>query len=169
MRRILRKARGGKLVTGSITPRAIGKAGLADSLSLEDERAIGHVLLNYARGIDQRDWTLFAAVFTDDATIDYGDLGTRSGRASIVDYMETGHLKRGRTMHRISNIVIDGDDACASATSYIDAVLMPLHAGGNILQSCGIYYDKLVRSPAGWQIKYRIFENIRTVEFPETV
>jgi ketosteroid isomerase-like protein len=129
----------------------------AHPVTAEDERAITAVLLRYATGIDRRDWPLFATCFTEDVIADYGDLGKWQGRAALVEHMSKGHAKVGPTMHKITNIVVTGDADHASATSYVDALLLPLTPGGTVRRAQGRYEDQLVRVGNAWKIANRRF------------
>jgi ketosteroid isomerase-like protein len=129
----------------------------AHPVTMEDERAITAVLLRYATGIDRRDWPLFATCFTEDVVADYGDLGKWQGRGALVEHMSKGHAKVGPTMHKITNIVVTGDADHASATSYVDALLLPLTPGGAVRRAQGRYEDQLVRVGNAWKIANRRF------------
>lgn len=129
-------------------------------LSAQDERAIGSVLLAYAAGIDQRDWHLFQNCFTPDCEADYGDFGKWHGAAAITAFMKQTHAQLGPTLHRISNFDIRAREDLVQVRSYVDAVLMPLTAGGPVHRSIGSYEDRFVRTGAGWQIARRTFHPV---------
>jgi hypothetical protein len=131
--------------------------------TITDEREIAAVLLRYATGIDRRDWKLFRTCFTDDVLAEYGDFGTWRSAAEITAFMEHAHAELGATLHRISNFVIEAKGAGASARSYVDALLMPGAAGGEVHQGIGYYDDELVHTPQGWRIKRRRFVAVRIV------
>src|SRR5271168_2229310 len=101
-------------------------------LSLEDERQIAAVLTRYATGIDSRDWALLGSCFTDDARGDYGAFGQFDSGQAIVDFMKPAHAAMGLTLHRRSNMVVSGDGDRAKARTYVDAVLTPKEAGGDV-------------------------------------
>ena len=57
-------------------------------------------------------------------------------------------------MHRISNIVVSGDEERATARSYVDAVLF--QPDGQLdVQALGFYDDELLRTDDGWKIDRR--------------
>lgn len=130
-------------------------------MNIEDERAIARVLIRYATAIDQRDWMLFGTCFTDNVVADYGAIGRWNSRAALASHMEAGHLKIGPSLHRITNIVITGEGNHAAATSYVDALLMPLQPGGRLRRAEGLYHDRLVREGQEWKISNRRFEMVR--------
>jgi hypothetical protein len=127
------------------------------AISIEDERAIIALLVRYATAIDRRDWALFATCFTQDVEADYGAITRCTDRDTLVEFMRRGHAKIGATLHRMSNFVIDGDAEGATATSYVDALLM--HADGKeiLRQAHGWYEDRLVSGRDGWRIARRRF------------
>lgn len=129
-------------------------------LSAQDERAIHAVLIAYATGIDQRDWSLFRNCFTNDCLCEYGDFGTWNGAAEITAFMKEAHAGLGATMHRITNIVIRTAGEAVHARSYVDALLYPQNEGGPIHRGIGIYEDRLLRTGKGWQIAQRKFEAV---------
>lgn len=125
-------------------------------MNAEDERDIIAVIVRYATAIDRRDWTLFASCFTEAVEAHYGS-GRYLGRQALVDHMRRGHAQIGPTLHRMSNIVIEGNARQASATSYVDALLMRLDSSGVFRWAHGWYEDRLVRGGEGWQIAWRRF------------
>ena len=81
---------------------------------LEDRFAIHELLARYARGIDTRDWPVYRAVFTDDATIDYTSAGAMAGTADeVAAALEQGFASIPYSQHYITNVEIqlDGDRA----------------------------------------------------------
>ncbi len=126
-------------------------------LSAQDERGIAAVLIGYATGIDRRDWALFHGLFTFDCAADYGSFGAWHGAGQITDYMKQAHAHVGPTLHRVSNIDIRTVDGRVHARSYIDALLMPMAAGGPVHRGVGWYDDLFARTANGWQIARRQF------------
>jgi hypothetical protein len=137
-----------------------------DQMSAEIDRDITAVLLRYATGIDQRDWRLFASCFTAGMEADYGCIGKWHGRDAFVSFMQDGHLKVGPTMHRMTNIVVIVAEDRATATSYVDALLLPAQAGGSVRQAHGRYEDELVRVEGQWKISSRRFIAVLIAECP---
>jgi hypothetical protein len=128
-----------------------------------DEREIIEVLTRYATGIDRRDWGLFQACFTDDARSDYGTFGQWGSAAQITAFMREAHADIGPTLHRLSNFVISVQGNGATARSYVDALLMPGEAGGDVHRGVGFYEDELVKTEHGWRIKFRRFTAVQIV------
>ena len=129
---------------------------------------IAEVLVRYATGIDRRDWDLFRSCFTADCLAEYGDIGTWESADAITDFMVTAHAGMGHTMHRISNIAIDVDQATATravARSYVDGILMAPD-GQTGFNPIGFYDDQLVRTDDGWRIAHRTFTMVISAHFP---
>jgi hypothetical protein len=129
-------------------------------MDAESHRAIEAVLIRYATAIDERDWDLLLACFTEDVEADYGTIGMWADRRSLVDHMARRHDRFGQTLHRISNVVIRGNTQSAQATCYIDALLMPIQAGNPIRRAFGRYDDVLVNDANGWIIGKRKFISV---------
>lgn len=135
-----------------------GTADGEDRLARGAHRAIERVLLNYALGIDRRDWELLASCFTADVVVNYGNsLGFRQGRDALMERMRSVHIPLGPTLHRITNIVISADREGARSDSYVDAVLMEKSGNTPALQAIGRYEDRLVQVEGNWRIRRRIF------------
>jgi hypothetical protein len=131
--------------------------------ALSDEREIAAVLTRYATGIDRRDWGMFQACFTDDAHADYGTFGQWRSAAQITAFMREAHTGLGCTLHRLSNFVISAQGGSAVARTYVDALLMPGAAGGDVHRGVGIYDDELVKTERGWRIRFRRFTAVQIV------
>jgi hypothetical protein len=113
-------------------------------------------VLRYATAIDRRDWVLFRTCFTDDCFADYGRVGAWQGVEPFARFMETIHNRCGRSIHRISNLVVthSGDDR--HIRSYVDALVLGLdNASGT--RSIGWYDDEVIRTTHGWRISKRDF------------
>jgi hypothetical protein len=130
-------------------------------LTPTDEREIIAVLVRYATGIDRRDWPLFETCFTADARTDYGTFGQWSSAAQITAFMQQAHAAMGPTLHRLGNFVIAAQAPGASARSYVDALLMPGPAGGDVHRGIGYYDDELIKTAQGWRIKVRRFTAVQ--------
>ena len=107
-----------------------GAASDDDRFARGAHRVIERVLLNYALGIDRRDWELLASCFTADVVVNYGNsLGFRQGREPLMERMRAVHMPLGHTLHRITNVVISTDGEVATSDSYVDAVVTLLRCG----------------------------------------
>lgn len=128
-----------------------------------DREQIQDVLTRYATGIDRRDWPLFRTCFCDDIVADYGDFGRWHSGDEITATMEEIHRPLGETLHRITNFVIELQGDRATSRCYVDALLMPGEAGGDVRRGIGYYDDELTRAADGWKIHKRRFVPVHLV------
>ncbi|MDB6061983.1 MAG: hypothetical protein JWM78_2086 [Verrucomicrobiaceae bacterium] len=130
-------------------------------LTLQDHYDITQVLFRYGTGIDTRNWTLFETCFAPDVLAEYGDFGTWRSAGEITEFMRNVHLAVGATLHRMSNIVIEHSATGATSRTYIDALLTPLEADGDVHRGIGYYDDIWVKTGTDWKIKQRRFVSVR--------
>ena len=128
------------------------------------------LVVRYATGIDDRDWTLFRTCFTDDAVSDYGEVGQWDSGDEITEFMEQVHADCGHTIHWIGNQVVRETDGGYAARTYVAAIVM---RGDNRkgLQMFGYYDDEFVDTSDGWKIARRRFTptvTTRVLQWPET-
>ena len=134
---------------------------------LLDHRAIVDVVLQYALGVDSRDWALYRACFADEVEVDLSSWnGQPSARMAAADWVAgvraglsgfdtTQHLN---TNHRVE---LDGDRArCRSA------IRASHHLEGECCVLGGHYDHGLIRTDAGWRIARNVL-NVTWREGPE--
>jgi len=130
-------------------------------LPFEEERAIAAVLYNYATGIDKRDWALFKSCFADDFVADYAPFGSWKGPDAMTAMMEEANKTHPATLHSMSNVVISGQGNAAVASCHVHAILMPMKKDDKATEFFGVYDDQLVKTAAGWKIKFRRFTLVK--------
>jgi SnoaL-like domain len=127
---------------------------------ISDRLEIQELLIRYSHAVDTHDWDLFETVFTDDAVIDYTEMGGPRGNVKETRaFLESAMPMFSSTQHMLGNTVleIDGDQARARTICHNPMVLD--RDGKQHLFVCGLWYrDVLVRTPDGWQIKDRYEE-----------
>jgi len=136
------------------------RSGTSDVDPRRDEAAIARVLLRYATGVDRRDWDAFRTCFTDDVVAEYEGIGTWQSAQEITEFMQQAHAGAGRTMHQVTNLVVDVDGDTATARCYVQALVMG-RDGRSGVQGFGYYDDELVRTPDGWRVARRRFTPVR--------
>ena len=133
---------------------------MADDRS--DREQITDVLVQYATGIDTRDWPLFRKCFTAGVRADYGDaIGIWTDVDGITDFMVAAHEGMFATTHRMTNFVIEVNGDTASVRSYVHAVLVITDDPPNWIDAVGHYVDRLVRTADGWRIAERKYHMAR--------
>jgi len=137
------------------------------TLDLATRFAITDLIHQYGTAIDTRDWKLFRSIFTDTAHIDYATagLGTFDNADDFTKIMRQGHEPLGKTIHRLSNIVITEGDPYAARTYGDNIVMAPDNAIGN--HGAAWYDDEIVRTENGFKIARRsltmvLFETVGT-------
>lgn len=121
---------------------------------------VAEVLVRYATGIDQRDWSLFRTCFTDHCEADYGPIGRWHGVDEIIDWMARTHAACGHTLHRITNIAVTPNgDGRVRARCYVDALVLGADNRDGV-RATGFYDDDLVRADDGWRIARRHYTTV---------
>jgi 3-phenylpropionate/cinnamic acid dioxygenase small subunit len=121
---------------------------------LLDERAVRHVMLRYARGVDDRDWEQVRSCFAPDAFV----LGTgHSGvRDEYLDQLFVGVARFGVTMHTIGNQILEVDgDSARTETDLIARHFRDADGSDEELVLAVRYHDQLRRDGSGWVITRR--------------
>jgi uncharacterized protein (TIGR02246 family) len=129
--------------------------------AIEDRTAIADLAYEYARLVDANEPEQVAALFTEDACVDYGAGlgGPQHGREAVVRLL--GALRAfERTHHHIANhqIRFDGPDHATGIAYVIAWHLLPeARAKGRARTAVayGRYEDEYVRTDAGWRFAAR--------------
>ncbi len=127
----------------------------ADSLQgLLDKSAIADVIHAYCLHFDRADAEAVAALFTDDAVVDYGpDVPTMSGLDEIKPMVAKGLADLfAASSHHVSNIMIqfEGPDQ-ATSICYLYAWTR-YQKGNRDGELWGQYYQEFRRTAGGWKI-----------------
>lgn len=128
-------------------------------LAAVDIIMIHQLLGRYGHTIDHRRWDDLAALFVDDATIDYrGGTGTveRAGRDDIVEWFRT--LGAAHPLaHHVTNIVVDEtadpDGPVSVHSKFIAPFTRDDHEPKRLYG--GDYHDVVVRTPVGWKFSHK--------------
>jgi 3-phenylpropionate/cinnamic acid dioxygenase small subunit len=125
-------------------------------LTHEAKAEIVELLYRYATALDERDWGMFATIWTDDLETDYQDIGTWSGVEPFAAFMEKIHDRCGESMHRITNPVVWVEGGEVRARSYIDGIVL-MATGTEAMRAIGRYEDVLRETGDGWRTASRRF------------
>jgi ketosteroid isomerase-like protein len=141
---------------------------LADvARELADRQAITDLIVAYCFHFDNNEPEVVAALFTDDATVDYGpESETIVGSAAIATTIAVG-LERtfAATSHHVSNIQITFEEASrARSVTYLYAWHRYVD-GSPDGELWGRYRHRFVRTEAGWRISELRLEAAGTVDF----
>lgn len=134
-------------------------------MSDTERQAIEDVLLDYCERVDAGDVDAVVALFTDDATIDYGYGRRIQGHAALTEFFGERLIATYRaTSHHLSNvrIAVDGDRATARSYAYA----WHERHDGTQAHVWGRYADVLVRSDSGWRIAERTIRAAGSAGFP---
>jgi 3-phenylpropionate/cinnamic acid dioxygenase small subunit len=135
-----------------------------DIQRISDRIEIDDLLARYARALDYRTFEDLDGIFTADATFDAGGLGCPTGPAAIREMIQgtIGHLDA--TQHLVGKSIVefssDGDEA--EVRTYLISQHIRESAPGPVKHYFlgGEYFDRVVRTPAGWRIAYRRLDRL---------
>jgi 3-phenylpropionate/cinnamic acid dioxygenase small subunit len=123
------------------------------ALTRDDQAAIVDLLYRYANSLDQRDWSLFRSIWTDDVSATYDTVGAWEGLDAFAAFMEKIHARCGPSLHRVTNPVVWEEDGRVRARSYVDALVLVSET--DAMRAIGTYEDEIAATPAGWRIARR--------------
>jgi ketosteroid isomerase-like protein len=137
---------------------------------ISDRLEINELLIRYSHTLDTQDWDALERVFTDDAVIDYTEMGgPRGGVRATREFLETVMPTFVSYQHLVANTVLDieGDTATARTICH-NPMVMDLGEGKTHVFYCGLWYrDQLVRTAQGWRIAERYEERSYIHNAPE--
>jgi hypothetical protein len=122
-----------------------------------DRAAIREVMLQYAAGLDRRDFAMVRACFTEDVSAEYSGSQLAPGVDAIIAHVRGVSALRS-TMHVVANVVVELRGDTASSETYTLACLADARGGDEVILMRGLRYrDELVRDPErGWLIRRRV-------------
>ena len=134
---------------------------------LADRQAIADLVHAYCLHFDQNEPEAVAALFTDDATVDYGpETATIVGGDSIAGAIAVGlDTIFAATSHHVSNILItfDGPDS-ATGVTYLYA-WHRYRDGSPDGELWGRYHHRFRRTGEGWRIVELVLRAAGAVDF----
>ena len=128
---------------------------------LEDREEIRHLLIEYGRLLDQRDFGGFAKLFAEDAEyFGGGSIYATRGPAAIARFIEEVFRRnpselRFPNFHLFANetIQVNGDEAVAVSKGIF---VVPTEADTPEMVMMATYNDVLVRDNGRWKFKRRV-------------
>ena len=119
--------------------------------SIEDRIACADVMLNYARGVDQRDMVLYRRCFAEDVTaIHKGE--TYAGVDAWLAFIESALERFGPTQHMLGPPLVDLDGDRAHCRTDIQATHFLADAPDSTLTLWGTYETDMARIGGAWKI-----------------
>lgn len=116
-----------------------------------DHLAIKQLRYNYCYAMDERDWGTLETLFTPDATLDYGGLGTFQGQDGIKEFGETVVEPELRaTAHAVHNPVLSITGDTATGKWYVTSPIIFDNGTGGF--RWGRYNESYRRVEEGWKI-----------------
>ena len=117
---------------------------------IEDRIEICELRYTYCYRIDDRDWDGYAELFTDDAHLDFGPIGTFDGRDSVREFAEDIVGARHPFLaHMVHNPIIDIDGDSATGRWYFEVPCVFEDGTAGWIQ--GTYHDEYERVDGEWQ------------------
>jgi 3-phenylpropionate/cinnamic acid dioxygenase small subunit len=135
---------------------------------LLDKHEIEQVYYRYCEVIDSKVFEDLDEVFITDAVGDYqsanGNLD--QGLASLVTRLKRGMGPQsdcGPTQHNVMNVRVEVDGDTATSKAHFYAVHRGINNQAGQIYTCwGQYDDTWVRTPMGWRIRHRDYQNFLT-------
>jgi ketosteroid isomerase-like protein len=119
--------------------------------SRTDRETICGMLIRFARALDEKDWTGYAALYAEDCTLDTS-ARQHSGRAGLAEFVEADLAGFAATHHvsAAQDITIDGDTA--QVRSSLHATHVRSEDRSDFWAVGGWYDTTLRRAGDGWEI-----------------
>ncbi len=137
---------------------------------ISDRLEIQELVVAYSHAVDTRDWDAFDDIFTDDAVIDYTEMGgSRGGVAATKEFLRQAmpQFSSFQHMQATSKVTLQGDTA-EGRTICHNPMVLDKGNGQTHVFFCGLWYrDRFLRTPGGWRIKERYEEKCYFFNAPE--
>ncbi|WP_231639104.1 nuclear transport factor 2 family protein [Sphingomonas profundi] len=120
-----------------------------------DKRACTELIFRLARALDRCDETLLRSLFHEDATDDHGYFKGTAGE--LADWVFPLLRTMERTMHTISNVLVDvsGDRAASEAYFVAYHDLRDAEGAAMRMTAAGRYLDRFERRQGVWKFSHR--------------
>lgn len=118
----------------------------------EDRLAIRELTARYNQAIDEGRPEEWAATFTADGVFESPSRNPLRGRDALLEFARTRAAGGARTRHFTTDAIIEIDGDTARQTCYL--LLLDTSQGVKI-KNCGVYVDRLTRTPEGWRFSHR--------------
>jgi SnoaL-like domain len=132
-------------------------------LHIEDRVLIGDLVVAYAYAVDEKNWTAFEALFTQDAQIDYRSAGGIAGTpAELAAWMPQAMATFSWSMHSLSThrLQFTSDDAATGSLHVFARHGLTWEGAAELMDVSAVYHDRYARTPAGWRFAARREETL---------
>lgn len=135
-------------------------------LQLIYEKEIQHVLFQYAKALDSKNWEALKDVFHPEVKVNYADVFLLNGRENVIHMIKSMLETCGRTQHLLGNYQIHTKGKSATSECYVRAA----HAGRGLFSVfnwtvMAIYKDQLTLTDQGWRIVERQMQGSRNMGY----
>jgi hypothetical protein len=127
---------------------------------LEDREEIRQLLINYGRTLDQKDFSGFSKLFTENAEYGVGDTNLTNGAAAIGRQLEevmrinpSGLRSPGFHLFVNEIIQLKGNEAVAVSKGFY---VVPGETNAPQIAMLATYNDVLIRENGGWKFRKRV-------------
>ena len=128
---------------------------------ISDRMEIQDLVYRYSELIDRKQFDALREVFTEDAHIDYSEMGgSVGGLEETIGFLHKvmGMFPAHQHLNANIQIRLDGDTATGRVMCF-NPQEMTLPDGGTQVFMCGLWYnDEYRRTQAGWRIARRVEE-----------
>jgi hypothetical protein len=130
----------------------------AELRELIDRQQISEALYTYCRAVDRVDRELGYSIWSEGATVDYGESIYKGDARGLIDWICGSHEKGIAHSHQIANVIIELDGERAASEAYVNSAMRMMHEG-QLLQvnTRGRYLDRWSRAGSRWLIGRRTF------------
>jgi hypothetical protein len=138
-------------------------------LSADDYLEIQNLYYTYSRDVDPGSERDASWMYTPDGVFGSGP-GKRTGQQALKEfYLKVRQDQYAGVRHFTSNLVILPTAEGAKASSYMMIVERREQTGPVAITAFGTYDDTLVKTPAGWRFKERVYrtDSWRTAPRPQ--
>jgi SnoaL-like domain len=123
-----------------------------------NQAALQALRINFAQGIDERNWALLENTLAEEVLVDYTDLGVPPSmmkKNEVVNLLKSSIKDGLKTQHYLSNYKFDIEGNEAKGTVYVFARhYLPSADGtsGDAFDLNARYIDSFIKTENGWKI-----------------
>ena len=128
---------------------------------------VADTLLRFGAGVDRRNASLLASVFTDDAVVDFRPCGQKLGLdfpvlqgAEAITAFLAGGAHTQVTSHVVSNTRVQVDGESGRSRSLVDATHLVRADPGRRFRMMNWYQTEAVKAEAHWRIRSLLIDNV---------